>query len=649
MGLTVLSVAYPLAPVSVDTVGGAEQVLAHIDRSLVRRGHRSLVVGCEESRVSGELLRTPRFIGRIDGETRRAAHACTRAAIDAALRRYRVDVLHMHGIDFHEYLPDSPVPVLATLHLPPEWYPPSVFEHTPPHTYLQCVSQSQQSRCPHTPALIDPIENGVDLDVYRPRYRKFNYVLVLGRICLEKGIHDAIDAARRAGVPLLIAGRVYPYPDHETYFNERVEPCIDGINVRYAGPVGLARKRRLIAGARAVLIPSAAFETSSLVAMEAAACGTPVVAFASGALEEIVLDGETGFMVRDAGAMAEAIGESPSIAPRRCRDYAESHFDLRKTVDAYVRTYQAITRVPHVVRTELEVISGGLDACEADWAGLFERCPGAPPFLHPGWQLNWWRTFGGAELHTLALRSGGHLRAIAPMYVYRDHLVFVGNGISDRLDVLAEDPIAERQLIEAIEQSNYGLDLQELAATSRLLRLPHEQCSVSPVVDLGVPLSKKLRKNLRLQRRYLEEDAGPATIERASAEAMRQLFRLHSSRWSTRGPTGGVLSDPALERFHCCAAAALDRAGLLRLYLLRAGGRVAGALYGFVRGRTFFCYLGGFDPSLARYGPGSLLIEYAMASGSAEGLHQFDFLRGSEPYKYRWGAVDRPQYAIRTR
>jgi CelD/BcsL family acetyltransferase involved in cellulose biosynthesis len=82
---------------------------------------------------------------------------------------------------------------------------------------------------------------------------------------------------------------------------------------------------------------------------------------------------------------------------------------------------------------------------------------------------------------------------------------------------------------------------------------------------------------------------------------------------------------------------------------LRAGEHVVAALYGFVRGRKFYYYLGGFDPAFARYSPGSLLIYHAMQQSRSAGLRWFDFLRGAEPYKYRWGAVDQPQYAIYTR
>src|SRR5437868_15054987 len=101
MALTVLSVAYPFAPVSPDSVGGAEQVLGQIDHALVRGGHRSIVIACEGSRVAGTLVPVPRETGILQGRTIEEAQARHHRAIMAALERWPVDVVHLHGVDFH--------------------------------------------------------------------------------------------------------------------------------------------------------------------------------------------------------------------------------------------------------------------------------------------------------------------------------------------------------------------------------------------------------------------------------------------------------------------------------------------------------------------------------------------------------------------
>ena len=120
--LHVLSVAYPFAPVGPDAVGGAEQVLTAIDDALVRAGQRSTVIACAGSRASGELVPVPTPRGDIDVPARARGHAAVGAAIARIVAQGRVDLIHLHGIDFADYLPPPGPPVLATLHLPAAWY-----------------------------------------------------------------------------------------------------------------------------------------------------------------------------------------------------------------------------------------------------------------------------------------------------------------------------------------------------------------------------------------------------------------------------------------------------------------------------------------------------------------------------------------------
>ena len=118
MSLTVVSVAYPLAPVGPDAVGGAEQVLSRLDMGLVRAGHRSIVIACEGSRTAGTLVAVPLPGGTLDEAARTRAQERTKSVIAATLQSWPVDLVHLHGVDFDAYLPQASVPVLVTLHLP---------------------------------------------------------------------------------------------------------------------------------------------------------------------------------------------------------------------------------------------------------------------------------------------------------------------------------------------------------------------------------------------------------------------------------------------------------------------------------------------------------------------------------------------------
>lgn len=338
MSSTVLSVAYPLAPVGLRSLGGAEQVLTALEAELPRRGIRSLVAAREGSACAGELFATALPDGPLTPEARRTAQALHQDSIDRALASTSVDLLHMHGIDFPAYRLPPDKPVLATLHLPPSWYPDSIW--TLPANYrLQCVSESQRRACPPgAQGRLAVVENGVPPG---PREPKGDYALLLSRICPEKNLHAGLDAARLAGVPLVLAGEAFPYPEHTAYMDEQIRPRL-GAGARWLGPVHAEEKARLLARARCLLLPTLAPETSSLAAMEALAAGTPVIAFPSGALPEVVEHGRTGFLVETVESMAEALGRLDEIDLEACRRAARKRFPLERMVAGYLGLYREI-------------------------------------------------------------------------------------------------------------------------------------------------------------------------------------------------------------------------------------------------------------------------------------------------------------------
>jgi glycosyltransferase involved in cell wall biosynthesis len=341
MSLTILSVAYPLTPVGPNAVGGSEQILTLLDTALTAAGHRSLVVACRGSKTAGTLIPTPRWTREITPEVRVWAQEQHRIAIEQALKKWPVDLIHMHSLDFWAYLPSGSVPILTTLHLPPDWYPKKVFSLRKQNLWLNCVSRTQTENCPKSTRMLPYIGNGVDIDRLTIPLRKRDFALALGRICPEKGLHIAIDAARRASVNLLLAGEVYRYEAHEQYFKTEIQPRLDNRR-RFLGPAGFRRKRRLLTQARCLMIPSLVAETSSLVAMEALSCGTPVIAYPSGALPEIVEDGRTGFLVESEREMASALRALNFLDPRVCREQARERFSADRMARLYVERYRQL-------------------------------------------------------------------------------------------------------------------------------------------------------------------------------------------------------------------------------------------------------------------------------------------------------------------
>jgi CelD/BcsL family acetyltransferase involved in cellulose biosynthesis len=152
-----------------------------------------------------------------------------------------------------------------------------------------------------------------------------------------------------------------------------------------------------------------------------------------------------------------------------------------------------------------------------------------------------------------------------------------------------------------------------------------------------------MREKVRYYRRRAER-MGPVEVHEAtsetSAEWLDVLFDLHRARWSARGESGGLAS-PEVQRFQRSAIPAMTASGLARLYGLRIGERRAAAMLVLCDGWAAYYYIGGFDPELADVSPGTILIAHAMERARDEGLAELDFLRGAEPYKYRFGAIDR--------
>jgi glycosyltransferase involved in cell wall biosynthesis len=162
------------------------------------------------------------------------------------------------------------------------------------------------------------VPNPIAVDRWPFQTEKDDYLLWIGRMDPVKGAHRAIEAARLASRPLVLAGPVQT--GQADYFHEQIEPQIDDRRVRYIGEVGGIAKQQLFAHAAALLMPVRWDEPFGMVMIEALACGTPVIAFPEGAATEIVIDGHNGMLVADETEMARAVGHVGAIDPSRCRD-----------------------------------------------------------------------------------------------------------------------------------------------------------------------------------------------------------------------------------------------------------------------------------------------------------------------------------------
>lgn len=345
----VLYTAYPLLPVSEQSCGGAEQVLHTLEAEMAARGHRTAVAACDGSRIAGELIATGAAPAADDHLAERQ-HALHQNVV-AALRGRAFDLIHDHSGAFWQHARELDAPVLATLHLPRRMYARELFHEVAPNVVFNCVSAAQARDFGDLPNLAGVVENGIALERFPLTAEKGDYLLWLGRVCVEKGAHLAIEAAERAQRPLVLAGEVYPFAYHRRYFAECVEPHIVQRRVRWVERPALAEKVELLRRARAVLIPSLVDETSSLVALEAFACGTPVIAFRRGALRQLVRPGENGFLADTAEEMAAAVARAGEIDAAACRRGVEERHSSARMAGDYERLYEQLGRGRPGLRT----------------------------------------------------------------------------------------------------------------------------------------------------------------------------------------------------------------------------------------------------------------------------------------------------------
>jgi glycosyltransferase involved in cell wall biosynthesis len=171
----------------------------------------------------------------------------------------------------------------------------------------------------------------------RPSFEPGSYLAFLGRLTAEKGPEDAIRIAHAAGMPLYIAAKI-PRGERK-YFRERLEPQIDGDQVRLVGEVNDEAKQKFLAGALALLFPIDWPEPFGLVMIEAMACGTPVIAFRSGSVPEVVDDGVTGFVVNGEAEAVQAIRRLGELDRRQVRARFEQRFMAERMAAEYLRHY----------------------------------------------------------------------------------------------------------------------------------------------------------------------------------------------------------------------------------------------------------------------------------------------------------------------
>lgn len=161
-------------------------------------------------------------------------------------------------------------------------------------------------------------------------------LIFLGRIEKIKGCHIAIAIAKETGNNLIIAGNVSPLEEEKKYFNEQIQPHIDGVQIKYVGQVNDAQKNEWLGKSKALLMPIEWNEPFGIVMIEAMACGTPVIAFNRGSVNEVVDENVTGYKVNNKNEMIQAINKIKNLNRADCRNKAKERFDVKVIAQEYI-------------------------------------------------------------------------------------------------------------------------------------------------------------------------------------------------------------------------------------------------------------------------------------------------------------------------
>ena len=343
-----------LAPIAWRTppkhYGGWELVASQLAEGLVRRGHTVTLFATADSLTTARLesvcphpLNQPG--SQLDSrvyETLHIAHAYERATA------LGVDLLHNHAGCFG--VPPArtaPFPVVTTLHgSAAETGSRTLYEHYAEQPYVS-ISDSERQLAPDL-NYVATVYNGIDAASFTTSHPPEDYLIVLGRMSPDKGIHLAIRVAQQCGRRLVLAGIVPA--ENQAYFEQQVQPHLKEGSVEFVGPVDHAQKNRWLSRAYASLHLVTYEEAFGLTMAESMACGTPVVAVKRGSVPEVVEDGQTGFVI-PAGdddavvrAAGQAVGKIGSLdRPQTCAA-AQRRFDTERMVEGYERVYKTILR-----------------------------------------------------------------------------------------------------------------------------------------------------------------------------------------------------------------------------------------------------------------------------------------------------------------
>ncbi|PHN47978.1 glycosyltransferase family 4 protein [Pseudomonas amygdali] len=320
--------------------GGTERVVSYLTEALVELGHQVTLFASGDSLTSAELDAVWPAALRLDYGSFDVISPHLVMMERVRRRAQEFDIIHFH-LDFYPFslFSRQPTPFVTTLHgrvdLPALKPVFNTFADMP----LISISNAQRNDLPAA-NWVGTVYHGLPLQLHTPRQVERTYLAFLGRITPVKQVDAAIRISQQCDIPIKIAAKIDAVDS--AYFERDIRPLLDSPLVEYIGEINEQEKTTFLSGALALLFPIDWPEPFGLVMIEAMACGTPVIAFPSGSVPEVIEDGVTGFVVRNEAEAVAAVHKVDQLSAMRIREQFQKRFSARQMAENYVHAYQSL-------------------------------------------------------------------------------------------------------------------------------------------------------------------------------------------------------------------------------------------------------------------------------------------------------------------
>jgi glycosyltransferase involved in cell wall biosynthesis len=374
--MKIAHIAPPWISIPPKHYGGTEIVLYNLIQEQVAQGHEVTLLAPGDAQTSAQLVS---FIpgslleAGIPWPAHLRAYYHFYKAVEY-LKTHKFDILHTHlssAADMYLFPLTAHliVPHVMTLHSRFPFDRVGSWIGDTDQYYMEwaaslpmvAISNAARDEVPFHLNFVGVVHHGLPMQTFQPTGElPEDFFVWLGRIVPDKGAHLAIQAAKKAGVPLVLAGIIDRYvPESSDYFEHMIRSAIDGQQIKYIGPVNLEQKIQLLSRARGLLNPLQWEEPFGMVMIEAMALGCPVITFPHGAASEIVVHRKTGFLAHDVDEMVQFVSEIDTLSRTAIRAYAEQHFSVSVMVERYASIYCKVMVAHYLRQTTMITASQG--------------------------------------------------------------------------------------------------------------------------------------------------------------------------------------------------------------------------------------------------------------------------------------------------